>query len=621
MKIIILFFGFSYILLNIVIAQSGSLFPIDSTSKWRTDHIRNGVSDENTHIPGDEIFKYFINGDTVINLKTYHKIYKTGTSYLDGPTYYENVYAGALKDYENKFYFIKKNENDEVLLYDFNAKIDDTIQVPYDGIMRTKIVSSIDSLPDGRKQVHFNPKEPVIGCGDQFIIEGIGGSGGLLEGPACGHYWTFDNHLVCYVQNGEVIYHDTNNEFNCELTNNQDINKSIDTNGVWRIDKQHDTDSISNFEKFKYFFCGDTTIGPENYLKLYKSGFQLIIKENGEYISGINDSVYVGALRQNNQKIYFIDKGKPEVLLYNFGLEADDIIDGQIFHGDTVKLTDTILDDRKALYLSDRKWEKKIISGIGTEMGLLENKTENSILICYMKGYAALYCTNSVTDCNLSYESYNFNDCDKLKLIPENPTTNDEIKLVSRSCYNVSSKTPTTPTLSDKTYQNDGYNINLDIYFDYDKKLNAGSINIINPIFDTTIIGYLDEGGYSIDQAIHTIYKYNNQIDTAFSEKTNFLYFTVSKTNSVAINKAINDQFKIYPVPSNQSITIENLNINAPITSIEIFSILGSRIETNKLDNAKSSIYKIDVSALIKGIYLISININNSCITKRVIVE
>jgi len=614
---IVICFGF-----NIVISQSLSRFPINPTSTWRINHVRNWIFDENTHEPDDDIYKYTVNGDTLISLKTYFKIYKTGTSYLDGPFSYQNIYTGALRDANNKFFFVKKYETVEVLLYDFNVKIDDTIRVPYGSDFEEKIVSSVDSLPDGRRIIHFNPKEPIIGCGDQYYIEGIGGSGGLIEGPACGHVYTYDYHLVCYVQNEELVYHDNNSRFNCEIADFQSFNKTIEPTGVWRINKQTDTDSIANFEKFNYSFCGDTVIETRHYYKLCKSGFQLLIGEDGQYTSGFNESVYVGALRDDNRKLYFKDKNKEtEELLYNFGLQTGEINDGLIFQGDTVKMTDTILDNRKVLYLENNTWGKQIIMGIGTESGLLESPAENSCLICYMKGNAALYHINSGADCLLAFDKLEFNECEKIKIIPKNPTINDEIKLVTRTCYEVSSDNPVIPTLSGRTYLNDGYYIDMEIFYDYDKQKNSGPIKIVIPVFDTITLGTLNQGNYYINQYVHTIYHNNQIIDTAFSERNHILFFTVSQSNTGVENKIPNPKYKVYPVPSNNYITIENLNVNTHIHSIELFNIVGSKVATFMVEDQCKFMNKIDVSNLKKGVYLVTINSDNCSITNKIIIQ
>ena len=601
---------------------TASRFPLSYSSTWRVDHIRNGVSNENKHIEGDEIYKYFINGDTVINTKSYLKIYKTGVAYLDAPFYYKNIYSGAIRDEDNKFFYVKKIETAEKLLYNFNAKIDNTIQVPYNGTFETKIVSSIDKLPDGRRLIHFNPKIPIVGCGDQYFIEGIGGSGGLLEGHACNHFWTSDNHLVCYVKNGQLIYHDNNFEFNCDIIENQSIDKYLDSTCVWRVDKQKNTDTTTNLEKLNYFICGDTIIQDTRYMKLCKSGFQLYSSNNGQYISRFNDSVYSGALRAYNNKLLYIENGKnEEELLYNFSLKTGDAVDGKIFYGDTIKGVDTILDNRRVYYLSDNHWENKIIEGIGSNKGLLENNDENSTLICFMKNNASVYHDGTGTECILDFNSYNFYDCDKLRITPNMPSTNDEVKLVSRICYQVSYSDPYYPTLLDKKVSNEENAFSIELTFDYNDQNASDNIKIINPATDTTSFGTLNEGNYSVDVIVHTIHHTGDSTHTVFNDKNLYVGFSVVQGNKIQPRPDIRQHLKVYPVPSKGTVTIEADGQNAEIHSIEIYDILGTKIETISNSSGLKKVLSFKIQHLNKGVYFLKVNGNISNLVQKIVVE
>jgi hypothetical protein len=614
---------FLFIIFSVLASQSGSRFQIDSTSIWRIDHIRNGVSDEDRHESGDDICKYFIHHDTIIGSHSYYQIFKTGISYLDIPFSYENVYMGALREEDNKFFFVKKKESKEILLYNFNAKIDDTIQVPYDGNFEEKIISSIDSLPDGRKLIHFNPKEPIIGCGDQYIIEGIGGSGGLLEGPACNHFWTADNHLVCYLQNGLLIYHDYNFNFNCEIIDHQNIESFIDSTCVWRVDKQINTDTLSDFEKLDYFICGDTVIQSKKYLKICKTGFQLYIDRNNQYSSRYNNSVYAGALRENGNKFYYIENmNEKEALLYNFNLEAGDVVDGQIFYSDTINGTGSILDNRKAFYLSDNRWEKFIIQGIGSDKGLLENKNENSFLICFMKNKAPFYHNGSGTECNLTFDDYNFSDCDKLKIIPENPFEGDNIQLITRICYTVSYDNPIYPTLANHRKNTEENSISIGFDYNYYDQNNSSIQKIVVPLFDTIDIGYLHSGDFFIDLTVNTIHDNSGNPYTVEYDKNLYLPFSVSQSNEVIINPLTENQVKVYPSPAKDFLIIESINADTKIYSYELYDILGSKVGNKTIENQSGKgLLKIDVSCLKKGIYVIRCNTGDSIFAQKIILD
>lgn len=607
--------------LNSFCSLSSSRFPLNPSTIWRVDHIRNGVSDENNHVEGDEILKYFINGDTVINSLSYYKIYKTGTKYLNAPFYYENLYTGAIRDFNNKFLYIKKNESNEIPLYDFNVKVDDTIQVPYEGSFEEKIVSSIDSLSDGRRIIHFNPKEPIIGCGDQYYIEGIGGSGGLLEGPACNHFWTFDNHLVCFVQNDQLVYHDYNFEFNCEIIDYTD--KSLDTTGIWRVNTQISTDSLSNFEKLEYFFMGDTLINSKKYQKLYKNGFQLNFTDFTSYTAGFNDTVYMGAFRKDNKRLYFIARNQEkEELLYNFNLNAGQINDGLIFMGDTVKSTDTIIDNRKVIYFDNNLWGKKVMEGIGTDFGLIEDPAGYSNLICYRSNIHVIYNSGSGADCGLSYTDYNnFNECDRMKIIPAHPLPTDNIRLVTRTCYVVPFENPVIPVLSDKTNQLEFNEFDMNLYYEYNHQTAVDNKNILVPVFDTTELGTLEAGQYFISLKINTIHRINQEVDTAFYEKGNYFSFKVSSSTSKVPDDLSGNSIIIYPLPAHDYLTLECSSSYKNIKSVEFYTLIGSKVATYKINETGDLIHKIYIGDREKGFYLVTIRTENCSITKRILIQ
>lgn len=600
-----------------IVVHAQSRFPIDATSVWRVDHITNGISNETKHEPGDDIFKYYLDGDTLIGSKTYFKIYKSGTSYQDVPFSYENIYCGALRDENNKFFLVRKNETKELLLYNFNAKTDDTIQVPSYGMFIEKIVSSVDTLPDGRRIIHFNPKEPRTGCGDQYIIEGIGGSGGLFEGPACFHFMSYDNHLVCYVQNDILLYHNNYFEFNCEIINHNNENL-FDSTCIWRIDKQMKSDTADNFEKFQYFICGDTTIEANDYLKVCKSGIQLYIKDNGEYFSGVNDASYVGCLRETNKEIYFIERDKQnEILLYNFNLKKGEVVNGRIYSKDTVKNTSVVLENRTVFYLSDDYWQNFIIEGIGSENGLLEEKNENSRLVCFTKNNASLYHNGPGAECILTFDTVYFPECDKIKIIPANPTYNDEIKIIFRVGFQVSNSNTIVPFLSGNPVKLEEKNFSIDLFYNFDDRNNDDNIKIYIPVFDTINLGKISEGDYFIDTYVHTIHT-GKIADTSFYDKRMYSSFMVSSPAG-KLQKEAEKNCKVYPVPSNNYVMVQNEDLSNKIETIELFNVLGELVETVKVGD--NSPVKVDLENVRKGIYILRVGYQGFSITKKIVKE
>lgn len=185
-------------------AQEASRFPVTPTSVWRINYEYYCSGEEFTHQSGDQEYKYFVNGDTLIGGKTYFKLYKTGILYLDNPVVIRNKYMGALRDSANRFYLVRENENTESLLYNFDAKVGESICPDCGGM--DYLVGEIDTLENGRKRFFIDVI--TVHCGSaNMLIEGIGWLGGLLEGNACyAHPGIRGSYLLCYSENGFPEY-------------------------------------------------------------------------------------------------------------------------------------------------------------------------------------------------------------------------------------------------------------------------------------------------------------------------------------------------------------------------------------------------------------------------------
>ncbi|HLO60207.1 MAG TPA: T9SS type A sorting domain-containing protein [Bacteroidales bacterium] len=192
--------------LSIVLVQAQqSRFPIKTGSVWRINFEFNNSCDGEVfvHYNGDEEYKYFIDGDTVVGTRTYFKLYKTGIIYLETPFLVTHKYMGAIRDSADRIYYMDKEDDSEKMLYDFTVEVGDTIQV--EGGMEYP-VSDITTLPNGRKQYVLDIMTVHCGSANTFI-EGIGWLGGLLEGNSCsGHPGVRGSYLVCYSEDGEVKY-------------------------------------------------------------------------------------------------------------------------------------------------------------------------------------------------------------------------------------------------------------------------------------------------------------------------------------------------------------------------------------------------------------------------------
>ncbi len=194
-------------LLSITVFVSGQSIDIDS--EWR---VNSSVWE-----PGYQIdyryYKNYIDGDTVINSKVYHKVYQSGYGYIDWvptPYYYyiKPSLHGFLREENNKWYTFHNGPQEE-LLYDFNLQVNDTIESAF--AMEPIIITAIDSVlidSEYKKRFHLNDS-----FGAEYIIEGIGATTGLFEYMG---FFESESELICYAKNGTSFWGESTEE--CNLT-------------------------------------------------------------------------------------------------------------------------------------------------------------------------------------------------------------------------------------------------------------------------------------------------------------------------------------------------------------------------------------------------------------------
>lgn len=195
-------------LILVISIVSNAQYSIKPTSVWRVNF---KVMDYDTNYrDGDEIFKFHINSDTFINSTKYFKLYKSGIGYYDTPLYFENVYFGALRQENNRIYYIEKNKTTEVVLYDFDVKVGDTIKST---VEKDMVVTAIDTLDDGRRKISFWKTDfqhgKCLNWNNTFFIEGIGSMGGLFYMSPCDHVGFKEHYLICYYEDGQIVYKNT----------------------------------------------------------------------------------------------------------------------------------------------------------------------------------------------------------------------------------------------------------------------------------------------------------------------------------------------------------------------------------------------------------------------------
>ena len=87
--------------------------------------------------------------------------------------------------------------------------------------------------------------------------------------------------------------------------------------------------------------------------------------------------------------------------------------------------------------------------------------------------------------------------------------------------------------------------------------------------------------------------------------------FNLNTCLSLSTDNLMNNNITIYPNPV---IDIINLNTSLTILKVEIYDVLGKRLNFIKLNNRK-----IDMSNVNRGIYVLKIKTENGIITKKII--
>jgi Secretion system C-terminal sorting domain len=201
---------FVFLLLTFLKAgsQTNTYFPFpDSNAVWH-EHFHSNNSGTDSH------YQYgYLGGDTVLNNKTWHKVYQDANCLVNPVMSYSNsILMGALReDSAKRIYYYNMNtsfvnaQKDSIYkLYDFSKQIGDTIKFgsfPY-YYYNYLVLDSIDSAYTHnkyRKRYHLSP-------GNETWIEGIGSLRGLFTviNPALTCYCIQE--LFCYRDNDTSYY-------------------------------------------------------------------------------------------------------------------------------------------------------------------------------------------------------------------------------------------------------------------------------------------------------------------------------------------------------------------------------------------------------------------------------
>ena len=153
---------------------------------------------------------YSINGDTTINSSNYKAIYVTNDSIFNP---LESDYFCAVRELNNKWFFVPADSTKEFMLYDFDVKNGDTVVInnPWAEGEMELIVSDVDSIELNdtyykRINLGFYLSQNRFYISDHWI-KGIGSTQGLhlsgLRMVDAGYQ------LLCFHHNDTLIYLDS----------------------------------------------------------------------------------------------------------------------------------------------------------------------------------------------------------------------------------------------------------------------------------------------------------------------------------------------------------------------------------------------------------------------------
>lgn len=180
-------------------AQKYVPFPTENAS-WNIFY----ASKWNNYIQTDTtILQYSLKGDTTINNIVYRKVCRNIGS--QGTPIYRGV--GGLREQDKKIFCFGGNYSSdytfafsgEILLYDFNKQIGDTVW--YNNQKINYVVTKIDSVKIGKEYRKRYNNRFVEGIGD--VIGGLFGA--ITPIPSCIDCYQ-EWHFICFSQNGETVY-------------------------------------------------------------------------------------------------------------------------------------------------------------------------------------------------------------------------------------------------------------------------------------------------------------------------------------------------------------------------------------------------------------------------------
>ncbi len=312
--------------------------------------------------------------------------------------------AGAVREEDRRVYYrrkISQNYQDEVLLYDFNLNVGDTVTVNWMG-QQLMVMEESEVEVDGtmRRQLGLGaysfgyPPTEV----DEYWIEGVGSTFGFLNSGSEGMGGAFIT-LLCYHENGNLIW--DNEEFDDCVMNSDGAPATFAPQGAeWYFDVFNPWSTHPEYQRF--FVEGDTII----------QGHQCSIIDQRFVDTGHDGGEYV--YEEDNKVYWFNPTTNAFTTLYDFDAEAGESWDYEVGDCTHQVIVDSVGSATWNGHTYRTQWVRyyeenlpiyysgKIMEGIGYERGLFPSvyvcngweifdASEIEYLRCYVNDGEMLY--------------------------------------------------------------------------------------------------------------------------------------------------------------------------------------------------------------------------------------
>ena len=292
-------------------------FPFSFGNAADFPFLRNGktwtVRYTNYHHQGDGyVFRYFIDGDTVVNGQSCMKLYvenedNNGSVSLKGCLYEDGTSVYFMKAIQGAWYVYL---SPPVVLYDFALSAGDVFgdASPISVVSTDEISVNGNSLK--RIGLRYDSDDPgVASC---YWVEGVGSSADLLSPKEWGRHTGFRFESCSIGTDTLFVYDDFSFEKPVQDDHRLAYRKMLAEGKKWVYQYHHfeegedgTEESVSDVE---YEIAGDTVINGSQYFKMYQ-------------YSADSGSSYHSAWREDNRKVYMILSGSvEETLQYDFSL-------------------------------------------------------------------------------------------------------------------------------------------------------------------------------------------------------------------------------------------------------------------------------------------------------------